>query len=223
MLSDARTDEQARLSTGAELRTTGPATATLGVVCVNGGQAGEVEGTWSATLEWLVQRLARGFPELTFAEVRYRIKSWQRLDWCIDDARAAIDAVGAPRTLVIGFSMGGAVATQVAAHPSVEGMLGLAPWFPDRLALDQLAGRRLRVLHGALDRWLPGIPGVSPASSLRGFERARALGAEGEYTLIPGAVHGIALRAHWGKPVPLPRAHTWARLAAAELERFQAA
>jgi hypothetical protein len=102
-------------------------------------------------------------------------------------------------------------------------MLGLAPWFPDRLPLDQLAGRRLRVLHGALDRWLPGIPGVSPGSSLRGFERARAIGAEGEYTLIPGAVHGIALRAHWGKPVPLPRAHTWARLAAAELERFQAA
>src|SRR3954467_2241548 len=130
-----------RLSTGAELRITGPARATLGVICVNGGQAGEVEGTWSATLEWLVQRLARGVPEVTFAEGGYRIKSWQRLDWCIDDARAAIDAVGAPRTLVIGFSMGGAVATQVAAHPSVEGMLGLAPWFPDRLGRDHPARR----------------------------------------------------------------------------------
>jgi pimeloyl-ACP methyl ester carboxylesterase len=211
-----------RLQTGAELRVTGPADAALAVVCVNGGQSGEVEGTWSATLEWLVARVAPQFPELTFGEVRYRIKSWRQLDWCIEDASSAIDALGAPRTLVVGFSMGGAVATQIAAQPSVEAILGLAPWFPDRLPLDQLAGRRLRVLHGALDRGLPGIPGVSPASSRRGFERALALGATGEYTVIPGALHGIALRAHWGRPVPLPRAHTWARLVAGELERFQA-
>jgi len=79
------------------------------------------------------------------------------------------------------------------------------------------------VLHGTLDRWLPGIPGVSPASSRRGFERARALGVEGEYSLIPGAVHGVALRAHWGRAVPLPRAGTWARLVADELALFQSA
>jgi pimeloyl-ACP methyl ester carboxylesterase len=211
-----------RLATGAELRLTGPAGASLGVVCVNGGRSGEVEGTWSASIEWLVRRLAPRFPQLTFGEVRYRIKSWHRLDWCVEDAGAAIDAIAAPRTLILGFSMGGAVATQVAARPSVETILGLAPWFPDRLPLEQLAGRRLRVIHGALDRSLPGIPGVSPAGSRRGFERALALGAEGDYTLIPGAVHGIALRAHWGKPLPLPRAQTWARLSAAELERFQA-
>jgi acetyl esterase/lipase len=78
------------------------------------------------------------------------------------------------------------------------------------------------VLHGSLDRWLPGIPGVSPASSRRGFERARSLGVEGEYTIIPGAVHGLALRGHRGRPVPLPRAHTWARLVAEELRRFEA-
>jgi hypothetical protein len=48
------------------------------------------------------------------------------------------------------------------------------------------------------------------------------MGVEGDYTLIPGAVHGVALRAHWGRPVPLPRAGTWARLVADELSRFQA-
>ena len=95
--------------------------------------------------------------------------------------------------------MGGAVAVAGRRGPSVETVLGLAPWFPDRLSLEPLRGRRLRVLHGSLDRWLPGIPGVSPASSRRGFERARALGVEGDYTLIPGAVHGVALRAHWGR------------------------
>ncbi len=208
------------VASGAELRLTGPAGGDA-VVCVNGGQAGEAEGTWSASLEWLVRRVAPGLPRLRFGEVRYRIKSWKRLDWCVEDALAAIEAAGAARTLLLGFSMGGAVAAQAAAHDSVETVLGLAPWLPDRVPLDGLRGRRLRVLHGSLDRWLPGVPGVSPSSSRRGFERARALGVEGEYTLVPYALHGIAVRAG-GRPLPLPRAGAWARLVAAELERFQA-
>jgi dienelactone hydrolase len=194
----------------------------VAVICVNGGQAAEVEGTWSASLEWLVTRLAPAFPGLAFAEVRYRIKSWNTLEWCVEDARAALETVGARRVLLLGFSMGGAVASQVAADPAVETVVGLAPWFPDRLPLEQLRGRRLRVLHGSLDRPLPGIPGVSAASSRHGFDRACALGAEGEYTLIPGAVHGVALRSPRGRLVPLPRARTWARLVAGELVRFQA-
>jgi pimeloyl-ACP methyl ester carboxylesterase len=210
------------LPSGAELRVTGPAAAAAAVVCVNGGQGSRVEGTWSASLEWLVQRLAPSFPALAFAEVRYRVKSWNTLDWCIEDAREAVQAVGAQRTLLLGFSMGGIVSSSIADDPSVETVVGLAPWFPERLSLEPLRGKRLRVLHGSLDRALPGIPGVSPTSSRRGFDRAVALGAEGEYTIVHGAVHGVALRAHWGRPVPLPRAPTWARLVAEELRRFQA-
>jgi dienelactone hydrolase len=203
------------LSTGAELRVTGA--GETGIVCVNGGQARDVEGTWSASLEWLVHRLAPRFRRLVFGEVRYRVKSWRRLESCIEDARAAVHAVGSERTLLLGFSMGGAVAISAAAEPSVERVLGLAPWIPDRLSLEPLRGKRLDVLHGSLDRWLPGVPGVSPASSRRGFERARALGVAGDYELIPGALHGIALRAHWGRPVPLPRAGAWERRVAAQL------
>jgi pimeloyl-ACP methyl ester carboxylesterase len=207
------------LSTGAELRVTGPA-GRLAVVCVNGGQGSEVEGTWSASLEWLVRKLAPAFPGLGFAEVRYRIKSWRRLDWCVADARAAVAEVGAPRVLLLGFSMGGAVAVQAAVEPAIHTVVGLAPWLPDRASLEPLRGRRFAVIHGQLDRWLPGIPGVSPASSRRGFERARALGVEGEYTLIPRALHGIAFRAG-ERALPLPGAKTWARHVASELERFQ--
>src|SRR6266542_6164126 len=97
----------ARLASGAELRLIGP-TDQAAVICVNGGQRAAVEGTWSASLEWLVRRLAPRFPELGFAEVRFRIKSWKRLDWCVEDARAAIRETGALRTLLLGFSMGGA-------------------------------------------------------------------------------------------------------------------
>ena len=120
--------------------------------------------------------------DLRFAEVRYRVKSWNRLDLCVEDVLAAIGASRAQRVLLMGFSMGGAVSVRAAAHPAVVEVLGLAPWLPDELDLAPLRGRRLDVLHGALDRWLPGIPGVSPALSRRGYERARALGVDGSYT-----------------------------------------
>lgn len=209
-----------RLGTGAELRLTGPLDAPAAVVCVNGGQAAEVEGTWSASLELLVRRLAPRFPELAFGEVRYRIKSWNKLDWCVEDAGAAVAQLGARRVLLLGFSMGGAVSVRTADDPSVETVLGLAPWLPDRLSLEPLEGKRLRVLHGSLDRALPGIPGVAPALSRRGFERALALGATGDYTLVRGGLHGVAVRAPSGRLVALPRAAKWASLVAEELTAF---
>ncbi len=209
-----------KLATGAELRVTGP-TDRYAVVCVNGGQAREVEGTWSASIEWLVGRLSTRLPEIAFAEVRYRVKSWKRLDLCFEDARAAVREVRAPRTMLLGFSMGGAVSIGIADEPSVEGVLGLAPWIPEELDVSRLHGKRLTVLHGALDRWLPGIPGVSSRHSRRGFERAHARGADGRYVLIRGGVHGLALRSPWGGLVTLPRAERWAELVEEELNRFE--
>ena len=159
-------------------------------------------------------------PELTFAEVRYRVKSWRHLDSCIEDVRVAVREVAAPRTVLLGFSMGGAVAIAVADEPGVEEVVGLAPWMPEQLDLDGLRGKRLTVFHGALDRWLPGVPGVSASHSRKGFDRALELGADGRYVLIPGALHGVAVRAPGGKLVALPRAERWADLVAEELRRF---
>jgi pimeloyl-ACP methyl ester carboxylesterase len=209
------------LTTGAEMRTTGPE-ARPTVVCIDGGQSDQVPGTWSASLEWLVRHVAPLLPSIAFSEVRYRVKSWHALDLCEQDTRAAVAAAGASRTLLVGFSMGGAVAVRSADAPSVEGVLGLAPWLPDRLELEPLRGKRLDVLHGSLDRWLPGIPGVSPSSSRRGFDRATRLGIDGSYRLIPGALHGIALRAR-SRVVPLPGARRWATLVVERIEGWAAA
>jgi len=208
-----------RLATGAELRVTG-SVGERAVVCVNGGQQREVEGTWSASVEWLVHQLTPRLPQLAFAEVRYRVKSWRRLESCVEDARAAVYEVGAHHVALLGFSMGGAVSIAVAAEPKVDEVIGLAPWIPDELDVSTLRGKRLSVIHGSLDRWLPGIPGVSSSHSRKGFDRARERGAEGSYTLVPGAVHGIALRSPWGKLVTLPKARRWAELVEAELRRF---
>ncbi len=213
--------EESRLSSGAWARLTGAPSSRM-VVCLNGGQGTEAPGTWSATLEWLVASMAPRFPQLGFAEVRYRIKSWRRLELCNEDARAAIEEAGGSSTLLVGFSMGGAVAIANAADHRVAGVLGLAPWIYDRLDVAPLEGKRLDVLHGSLDRWLPGIPGVSAALSRRGFERAQALGVPGSYKLIRGGLHGLAVRAPGGRLVGLPRAHAWAREIAAQLEAFAA-
>jgi pimeloyl-ACP methyl ester carboxylesterase len=211
-----------RLSTGAELRTTGP-TDECAVICVNGGQAREVEGTWSASVEWLVRTLAARLPQLGFAEVRYRVKSWKRFESCVADGRAAVEGIGARRTILIGFSMGGAVSIAIAGEARVEGVIGLAPWIPDKLDVTSLRGKRLTVVHGTLDHWLPGIPGVSPSHSREGFDRACERGAVGRYVVIRGAFHGIALRASSGRLVRLPKAQRWAEVVEEELQRFSTA
>jgi hypothetical protein len=208
------------LASGAEARLRNEA-ASAAVVLANGGTARAVPGTWSATSELLATELAPRFPDLAFAEVRYRIKTWNALDSCMEDARAALDLVSRP-SLLVGFSMGGAVSIGVAGQAGVTGVLGLAPWIPERLSLDGLRGKRLDVLHGAWDRYLPGIPGVSPTNSLRGFERARRLGVAGTYTLIPRALHGAALRRGSGALLRLPRAHAWVEGVAERLEAFRA-
>ena len=116
--------------------------------------------------------------------------------------------------------MCGAVAIASADEERVERVLGLAPWIPPRLDVSPLDGKRLDVLHGSLDRWLPGIPGVSPTSSRAGYDRVRARGVDGSYTLIRGALHGVAVRAGGGRLVSLPRARAWANAIAAQLEEF---
>ena len=219
------TTRLAALPTGADARIRNPGSP-IAAVLVNGGTAKPVPGTWSATSELLAAELAPRHPEIAFVEVRYRVKSWNELESCMADTSAAVDLaeeLGARRALLVGFSMGGAVSIGVAGHPAVTGILGLAPWIPHRLSLEGLRGKRLDVLHGAWDRWLPGIPGVTPGSSRRGFERARARGVEGTYTILDRALHGAAVRRRSGDLVRLPRWRAWVEHVHGALERFAAA
>jgi pimeloyl-ACP methyl ester carboxylesterase len=188
-------------------------------VLVNGGSARRVPGTWSATSEWLATRLSPRFPGTAFLEVRYRTKSWHELESCMADTKAALDAIDRP-VLLIGFSMGGAVAIGIAADERVRAVLGLAPWIPDELDLTGVAGKRLDVVHGAWDRPLPGIPGVYAAHSRAGFDRALATGATGTYTLVPRGLHGVAVRGRGGSLVTLPAAGRWVAPIEAAVARF---
>jgi pimeloyl-ACP methyl ester carboxylesterase len=209
------------LASGAEARWTG-APGPRAVVCVNGGTAAELPGTWSASIEWLVRELAGRVP-LPFLEVRYRIKSWRRRDLCVEHGAAAVAAArdaGAEEIAVLAFSMGGAVAVRNASAPQVRLVVGVNPWLPPQLELEPLVGRRLAIVHGSLDAPLPGIPGVKPSMSLAACERARALGVDAERRVVPGGLHAVALRRRNGGMLPLPGARRYRDFVAAELERF---
>ena len=209
------------LATGAEARWTGTHDGSA-VVCVNGGTAAAVPGTWSASVEWLVRRLAGHFPSLGFLEVRYRVKSWQRLELCVEDGGAAVDAAraaGAERIALLAFSMGGAVAVRNAAPAEIESVIGINPWLPPQLDLAPLAGKRLAIVHGALDAPLPGIPGVKPSMSAAAAERAGALGAEVKRTVVPG-FHAVALRRKGGALVAVPGARRFGEFVFGELDAF---
>ena len=127
---------------------------------------------------------------------------------------------GAEELALLGFSMGGAVAVRNAAADGVELVAGVNPWLPPQLELETLRGRRLAIVHGALDAPLPLIPGVKPSMSLAAAERARALGIEverevvsrenknkklrGRASVVPFGFHAVALRRRDGGMLALP-------------------
>ena len=176
--------EPITLATGAEARLRGPASP-LAVVCANGGQGRDVPGTWSASIEWLVGELAPAFPSLRFAEVRYRIKSWNRLDMCVEDALAAIEAAGGERTLLVGFSMGGLVCVRAAGRSDRRGRARARP-LASRPARPLAArGEAVRRAARVARPLAAGDPGRQPDALAQGLRaRASSLGVEGTYTKI---------------------------------------
>ena len=111
------------------------------------------------------------------ALLRYRVRGWnlglEPEPSPVPDARWALDTLeqryGLPVALV-GHSMGGRTGVAVAGHPTVRGVIALAPWLPAEDPVDPLAERRLVAAHGSRDR-------ITPASATREFvARAAAVG-----------------------------------------------
>jgi dienelactone hydrolase len=209
------------LPSGGAVRFVGPSDGPV-VICMNGGVARAVPGDWSPSIEWLVGQLAPRFPEIGFAEVRYRIKSWRALDSLVADAHDAVAVVrarGARRLALLGFSAGGAASLVCAGQEGIREVIALAPWIPEQLELAQLDGARIRVIHGSLDGTRVGGLGVHPNHSRAGVARLRAAGADASHTVIRGGVHGIAIRP-FGRLVRLPHARDWRELVSEDLVRF---
>jgi dienelactone hydrolase len=135
--------------------------------------------------------------------VRYRVRGWNGQQASpLADVTAALDQVrdrhGDVPVVLVGHSMGGRVAMRLAGDESVVAAVGLAPWLPDGEPVEQLAGRRVLLLHGDRD----GV--TSPRATQRFAGRASAYAAELGLVIVRGERHAMLLRSG-----------TWHRLATA--------
>lgn len=120
--------------------------------------------------------------DIGVALLRYRVKGWNAglapLPSPVPDARWALDALtrehGVP-VAIVGHSMGARTAAAVADHPSVRGIVALAPWFPPDEPIEPLAGKILRAGHGRRDK-------ITSAKATRRFVARAAEVADATFT-----------------------------------------
>jgi pimeloyl-ACP methyl ester carboxylesterase len=145
------------------------------------------------------RRLAsEGSPEgLAVWSLQYQVRGWNGdLRSPVGDAVAALgrirDRHGDVPVVLVGHSMGGRTAIAVAGAPSVVAVAALAPWLPEGEPHEQVAGRSVLVVHGALDTT------TSPRGSLAWARRAAT---------VTERIWRVELR--WERHAMLLRAPTW--------------
>ncbi|MFF0410965.1 alpha/beta hydrolase [Kitasatospora sp. NPDC004745] len=133
---------------------------------------------------------ARGRPHgIAVHLLRYRYSGWNGADAdTAVDTRWALDELarryGDVPVVLVGNSLGGRAAFWCAGHRNVVGVAGIAPWLPSGDPVEQLAGRRVLIVHGTGDR--------SAANAVQSLEyalRARPVSADLARYEAPGANH----------------------------------
>lgn len=108
------------------------------------------------------------------------------------DARRAVATIARIRPerpiVLVGHSLGGRVAFQLAGESPVVGAVGLAPWAVASDPVDHLTGVPLAVVQGTADRTIP-EPSTRPW-----LGRAAAAGAELDEVIIDGGDHTMLRR-----------------------------
>ncbi|TWG96454.1 alpha/beta hydrolase family protein [Nocardioides sp. J9] len=116
------------------------------------------------------------------ALLRYGVKGWNSgrgsAPAPVIDARWALEDIAEQHdvpVVVLGHSMGARTGVAVADHPSVRGVVALAPWLPPEDSVEPLAGKLLRAGHGQHDRI------TSARATKRFVDRASSV-ADAEFT-----------------------------------------
>lgn len=94
---------------------------------------------------------------LAVARLRFAVRGWNGTEQSpVADARWALEQLSQRfpdrPVAIVGHSMGGRTAIAVAGHPSVTTIVGLAPWLERTDPTNTVAGRRVLLAHGSLDR-----------------------------------------------------------------------
>jgi pimeloyl-ACP methyl ester carboxylesterase len=143
----------------------------------------------------IARRLANAAADggLAVWRLRFRYRGWNReaahpvadVRWALRQLR---ERHGDVPVVLVGHSMGGRAAFRAAGADGVTAVVGLAPWLPAGEPLEQLAGRRLFVVHGLRDR-------ITSARLSRSFvEKARPIAAEAGLIEVRRSGHGMVRR-----------------------------
>lgn len=179
----------------------GPAAGVTGVVVVvHGGQSVSTAPTSALQLAVLrmipvaqaIRHTLRGSGAVVF-RARLLVRGWNGEQASpVPDLSRILDEISAkfgPVPLVlVGHSMGARAAFRVGGHPAVSAVAGLAPWLPLGEPVDQLARRRVLLVHGNAD----GI--TRPGDTWAYAEQARAV-TEVAAIEIRGGDHPMLRRA----------------------------
>jgi dienelactone hydrolase len=138
---------------------------------------------------------AAGAPAgLAVWRLRFRYRGWNKdAAHPVADARWAVEELrarhGGVPIVLVGHSMGGRAALRTAGEPGVVGVVGLAPWIPAGEPAEQLARRRLLVIHGTRDRV------TSAKASRRLVDTVRDAATDATFVGVRRSGHGMLLRA----------------------------
>ena len=144
----------------------------------------------------IARALARaGRPHgIAVARLRFAVRGWNGdLRSPVADARWAIDQLverfpDVPVALV-GHSMGGRTALQVADHPAVTTVVGLAPWIERTDPTGAVAGRRVLLVHGSDDRI------TDPRRSKQFVREVEPITVSASFVTVEGDKHAMLGRA----------------------------
>jgi pimeloyl-ACP methyl ester carboxylesterase len=131
---------------------------------------------------------------LAVARLRFRVRGWNGAEASpVADATWALDQLaerfGEVPVALVGHSMGGRTALYSAGHRTVRTVVGLAPWIEPGDPSDQLAGRRVLIVHGDADRMTS-----APESARYAQDAARVAESVG-YVSVRGGKHAMLGRA----------------------------
>ncbi|MEP7024401.1 MAG: alpha/beta fold hydrolase, partial [Actinomycetota bacterium] len=151
------------------------------VVVVHGGQSVSTAPTSPTQLGVLrmlplvraIRRQLRSTGSVVW-QPRLQVRGWNGaaaspvadLAGLLDEIPASIGQVP---IVLVGHSMGARAVLRAAGHPHVSAVAGLAPWVPPGEPTEQLAGRRVLLVHGDADRT------TSPPETWSYAEQARAV------------------------------------------------
>lgn len=141
-----------------------------------------------------IARAGRG--ELAVARLRYALRGWNGGgDGALGDARWALrqlrERYPQRPIALVGHSMGGRVALQLADEPDITAVVGLAPWLAGSDVAHGGPGLHVLLAHGTRDRM------TDPRLTKRMAEALARRGADVRWVPVEGERHAMLRRAAW--------------------------